>query len=296
MKRRDRSITIFNLSMMDVISGAMGAFLIIMLVLARYYKSDPTTSPSVRAMAEELTDVRRRLEAVDKAMQIGAAPEDLRRQLAEALYKLAQAEGRLNDLRARLDQAAAQIDRLDRLASQLQAERDQARDRVAALEQQVKEQQQQVEKLAVRRPFGVQLWWWGCRDVDVDLYVRDETTQTSDGKIMPAVAPGNQTVFWPGDTFVDDNGRGDMIGGSDSWSVRDAPLSARFAVYVKIAGTGANTAADAVCATMAALFHDGSVESIASPAMAVGDAHRLLGHIRMNESGKPVFTAATATP
>jgi uncharacterized membrane protein YgaE (UPF0421/DUF939 family) len=40
MKPRNREINIFNLSMLDVISGAMGAFLIIMVILLPYYKKE----------------------------------------------------------------------------------------------------------------------------------------------------------------------------------------------------------------------------------------------------------------
>ena len=40
MKRRNREINIFNLSMLDVISGAMAAFLMVMVILFPYYKKD----------------------------------------------------------------------------------------------------------------------------------------------------------------------------------------------------------------------------------------------------------------
>ncbi|KAA6187932.1 hypothetical protein F2Q65_01505 [Thiohalocapsa marina] len=40
MKRRNRDINVFNLSMLDVILGAMAAFLIIMVVLLPYYKKE----------------------------------------------------------------------------------------------------------------------------------------------------------------------------------------------------------------------------------------------------------------
>ena len=39
MKPRNREINIFNLSMLDVIAGALGAFLILFLVLAPYYEN-----------------------------------------------------------------------------------------------------------------------------------------------------------------------------------------------------------------------------------------------------------------
>ena len=40
MKPRNREINIFNLSMLDVISGAMAAFLIIVVILLPYYKKE----------------------------------------------------------------------------------------------------------------------------------------------------------------------------------------------------------------------------------------------------------------
>src|SRR5437016_12130899 len=38
MKRRNREINIFNMSLLDILSGALGAFCFMMLVLFPYYK------------------------------------------------------------------------------------------------------------------------------------------------------------------------------------------------------------------------------------------------------------------
>lgn len=40
MRKRNREINIFNLSMLDVLAGAMAAFLIIMVVLLPYYRKE----------------------------------------------------------------------------------------------------------------------------------------------------------------------------------------------------------------------------------------------------------------
>lgn len=55
MKKKNREINIFNLSMLDVIMSAMGAFLIIMVVLLPYYKKDAQTlMAEIRQQQQEL--------------------------------------------------------------------------------------------------------------------------------------------------------------------------------------------------------------------------------------------------
>ena len=52
MKPRNREINIFNLSMLDVIAGALGAFLILFLVLAPYYEKTSTRPGSGEVPAD----------------------------------------------------------------------------------------------------------------------------------------------------------------------------------------------------------------------------------------------------
>lgn len=60
MKPRNREINIFNLSMMDVISGALGALLIIVIILYPYYKKD---------LIKENQELQEKLEAAETARQ-----------------------------------------------------------------------------------------------------------------------------------------------------------------------------------------------------------------------------------
>ena len=82
MKPRNLEINIFNLSMLDVISGAMGEFLIVMVILLPYYR-------------KETIDYRRELQqfraAEVTARTAAEAAEAAQRAAEEPVRKLAQA-------------------------------------------------------------------------------------------------------------------------------------------------------------------------------------------------------------
>ena len=58
MQKRYREINVFNLSMLDVIAGAMGAFLIIMVILLPYYKNDAV----IQHLREQIQQLEQELE------------------------------------------------------------------------------------------------------------------------------------------------------------------------------------------------------------------------------------------
>lgn len=94
MKPRNREINIFNLSMLDVISGAMGAFLIIMVILLPYYKKETID------YERELKQSRASEETARKAAQI-----------AESAQRSAEATARKAEESARAAQADADQNR-----------------------------------------------------------------------------------------------------------------------------------------------------------------------------------------
>lgn len=97
MKRRNREINIFNLSMLDVISGAMGAFLIIMVVLLPYYKKESID------FEKALKESRLAEQSAQEAQR--QAQENLR--AAQEALQSAQADAQAN--RQRADTAAKQL-------------------------------------------------------------------------------------------------------------------------------------------------------------------------------------------
>lgn len=92
MKRRNREINIFNLSMLDVISGAMGAFLIMMVILLPYYRMDARTlmerlrqEQQARTQAEaELASTQESLAAAQSAAAAAEAALQQAQQEREA--------------------------------------------------------------------------------------------------------------------------------------------------------------------------------------------------------------------
>ncbi|MFZ4625321.1 MAG: YfaP family protein [Rhodoferax sp.] len=85
MKRRNRDINIFNLSMLDVISGAMGAFLIIMVILLPYYKKESIDYQKElkQARAAEYT-AHQAAQTAQAAQRAAQAEADQSRQRADA--------------------------------------------------------------------------------------------------------------------------------------------------------------------------------------------------------------------
>ncbi len=83
MKPRNREINIFNLSMMDVISGALGAFLIIVIILFPYYKKETIDYRKQnlelkQKLEEKEADLQKAEEALNKS-------ESEKQQMQEAL-------------------------------------------------------------------------------------------------------------------------------------------------------------------------------------------------------------------
>ncbi len=70
MKPRNREINIFNLSMMDVIAGALGAFLILFLLLQPYYGKTSQAPPgppakNMREAQQKIEDLRAKVKELE---------------------------------------------------------------------------------------------------------------------------------------------------------------------------------------------------------------------------------------
>lgn len=104
MKPRNREINIFNLSMLDVISGAMGAFLIIMVILLPYYKKETIDYQrelqQSRAAEETARKAAKAAEAAQRAAEEGARKAEGSIRKAEETARAAQADAAQNKQRA----------------------------------------------------------------------------------------------------------------------------------------------------------------------------------------------------
>ncbi|WP_295399428.1 hypothetical protein [uncultured Thiocystis sp.] len=78
MRRRSREINVFNLSMLDVIAGAMAAFLIVMVILLPYYDKDAIDQQAV------IAELRQTLAQQQAALQAAQIEADAARAQAQA--------------------------------------------------------------------------------------------------------------------------------------------------------------------------------------------------------------------
>jgi hypothetical protein len=141
VRRRNREINIFNLSMLDVIAGAMAAFLIIMIVLMPYYRKEHIDYQAIVA------ELQRQLAQAQHQAQAAAARTAAAEEAARA------AESAAAD-------AAEQVRAAQAAAAAANAQAQQQRERAEGLER----------RLA--KTFLVLYVRWNTRD-DIDLHVID---------------------------------------------------------------------------------------------------------------------------
>ncbi len=134
MIRRNREITIFNLSAIDLFCSGMGAVMVLMLILMPYYQR-----PDVRIDDTELVRLR---------ADLSQAEADL----AQAVAELARASEELAELRAR----------------EITPTIPNAAERIAELERAIGEMRGRLTN-----PFLVVIISWNNEQADVDLHVTD---------------------------------------------------------------------------------------------------------------------------
>lgn len=118
MRRPHRSIEVFDISLMAVVTKAMGAFLVIMLLLMPYYSSGSLGDKSAAEATKQLAEAQQKLQALSQQL-LGRSPEEMANTLQEALERLQQAQTAIAQLKRDNDALNAQAQRLDSQNAQL---------------------------------------------------------------------------------------------------------------------------------------------------------------------------------
>jgi len=150
MKRPHRSIETFDISLMAVVTKAMGAFLVLMLLLMPYYSSSPLGKDEAQDLARKVQDADRKIKRVlDKL-----GDQDLGKDLVSAREELGSGQQLIEQLKRYVDQLSAQVTRLEEKIVTLTAELDQLKKdkstlsaRVAELEKENADLKAENEKL-----------------------------------------------------------------------------------------------------------------------------------------------------
>jgi hypothetical protein len=158
MRRPNRSIEVFDISLMAVVTKAMGAFLVLMLLLMPYYSSGPVGEKNAADLAKAVAEAEATVRALSERLSQVRDPAELAKLLEEARRKLEEAQRLITLLKRDNDALNSQAQRL--------------RDQVAALEAGA-EQLQAVNADLQRQLHGAalvgQITNWDCLDVRMEV-------------------------------------------------------------------------------------------------------------------------------
>ncbi len=298
MRARRREINIFNMSLLDILCGALGAFCFMMLVALPYYKP-PGTAPDLRKAQAETEKLMRDLEQMKTQMRDQksvAEMEELLRRLAAQVKAL---QGQVNilsaekeELQRRAARLSADKERLQGEVNQLTAEKEQLRGQVnqlTAQNQQLNQENQELKRenaaLKIRAPFLVAVYADGKQPLD--LYLDAVRPGSAEGEKSPPFDPTRQWshLYWPGDSEASLPSNGVSI-----WMVREAPAGSRFKLYVKVSPVDA-----IVSPRVSGLVIGADFAAISLPTVTLIPTRpwMLVGTLACPEPGKVIFTAAT---
>jgi len=227
MRARRREINIFNMSLLDILCGALGAFCFMMLVALPYYKP-PGSEKSLRDAQAETQRLLHDLEAMKQRMsdpKAVAEMEDLIRRLEAQIKAL---QGHVNILSSEKEQLLGQVNQLTGQVNQLTGQVN----RLAAENQQLDQENQALKKQIAQMheltPVLVQVYSDGNQAVDLYVY----TVNTSNtGETNPPFDPSKQWngIYWQGDArlLVPQHG-------VTAWMMRDFPRGGVAKLYAKV--------------------------------------------------------------
>jgi hypothetical protein len=262
VRARPREVNIFNMSLLDILCGALGAFCFMMLVLLPYYRP-PTSAPNLR---KEQADTDELLKQLDQLKAAAGDPE-LEKQMRDLIEKLKQ---QIRQLQGEVNQYAAEN-------QQLQADKQQLQVDNANLSQKNQEQAMTIQH---RQPFFALVTALPPRFVNIFL---ENDINVADGKLSPRFNPAElQDRTFAGEVVMADYG-------TALWLVRDVPPGAHYTVYVKLAKNDRSVPANLT----AAAYGDGWKLDLGRITLTSQRPFSLVGTLTADANSNLSFKAAT---
>jgi hypothetical protein len=199
MRARRREINIFNMSLLDILCGALGAFCFMMLVALPYYK--PSHGNAQLAQDQEKTrELMREIEKLKNSLTDPGAAENLEELLRRLQAQIQSLQGQVNQLTAQNQQLNETNDRQKRL-------------------------------LAQKKPFIITAIA-SEQSQGIDLFLQDDQTMMGGGKSANAQVDPTKTrnlSGWENDLDIFLPGLGMNI-----WMSSSAVANSHFKIYVKL--------------------------------------------------------------
>lgn len=228
MKARNREINIFNMSLLDILCGALGAFCFMMLSLLPYYRTpgeDIRINEEQKKLLESVQDIKDLAERLKNAKSVEDLSE-LVKQLQEKILALEneikQLQGRVNSLLAENTELKKRVQSLEVEKQQLVAQNQQLTEQnrqLTARNRQLEDQNQQLlsEKQALEeenKDLKMDLvrsipWVVGLGSMDprqrIGCVLHEvKLVAKKSGQRQPPFDPAAQShpAHWPGDVFL----------------------------------------------------------------------------------------------
>jgi flagellar biosynthesis GTPase FlhF len=206
MRPRHREISTLSLSMLDVIAGAMAAFLILVVILLPHYGKETVNQD---ALIAELRQVAAEAQAQREAAERAA-------QAAQALAAQAQAE--LASLKTQPSQTQTDLEAAETQLSQTKADLEAAKSQARQAQAEIERLKKLAEELAKQANLGIRpnlvlnIQWDTQDEVDLLLMTRKINESTwhnwEDNKSKPRRSVGKSAIWLlvqypPGDLRID---------------------------------------------------------------------------------------------
>jgi hypothetical protein len=262
MRARSREINIFNMSLLDILCGALGAFCFMMLVLLPYYKP-PGKETDLHKQEVKTQDLLDELEKLRARAQDSAVAQQMAGLVQKLQDQLEQLQGQLNQLSAENDQLKSQNETL------------------------TAKNQKQAGQLEMRHPFLVTSVASPSQELDIYL---DSNIISEKNQRNPPFDPtkAHHSIFFSGDIYSFSAERGFA-----SWVTRDAPSRSHYKLYVKVPPPTGRLNSPATITVASAAFGDTWHLDLPNVTLSPERFWTLVGTFSLASEGKPAFQEAT---
>jgi uncharacterized protein (DUF3084 family) len=179
-----KEINVFSVSFLDLLSGALGAVLILFIIIPKMTTEQQTAIEELERLQveavqlEELLEQARNSIPVELYEQIEAQMEAMRQTIEELTNEVQQLQQRVSQVERENVQLREQLRETEQQLAQVQQQLAEAQRQLEQQQQQRRQQQQQGRGgkiFGVDAKLGVVCQW--TENVDVDLYVKNLATQ-----------------------------------------------------------------------------------------------------------------------
>lgn len=235
MRRPRREAGGSEVALMAVITKAMGAFLVLVVIMLPHYVYAPTSIENAKRANEQIEQARETARQIADRLKQGrltdAEIDELLRRIEQMQTSLAAAHNEIAALKRSLDQAHSEIER-QKKTIEAQAER------VASLDAEVKRLTEELSSLRKIKPdFGAlvaSVTWRDCPGADFEIFIESDGISAIDGKPTAAVNRDNQTGYWEGEQRFSTNSYASWRAGSVTAIRPGIPAEERLLFWVKL--------------------------------------------------------------